>query len=160
MVPVGVDVGIRGGAHDELHRLFRHHEFHGQHVLVCAVLYDVQTVVAAHRQFALLVGQREVVVGVGNGRVDGVLIVVDDQVVEAVEPVALEHLGGRRPVVLAAFDVADVAVVVVGELVEADVQTVGGVELHHGQRLPVMVYHGLQRLHLRVVYNIFSCRRQ
>ena len=73
----------------------------------------MQAVVAAHLQPALVVGNLQLIVGIGNDGVDRLLMIVDDDGVESLEPVALKHLFGGRPVSLAALNGVGVAVVVV-----------------------------------------------
>ena len=73
----------------------------------------MQAIVATHLQPALAVGNLQLVVGVGNDGVDRLLMIVDDDGVEAFEPVALKHIFRGRPVCLAALNGIGVAVVVV-----------------------------------------------
>ena len=73
----------------------------------------MQAVVAAHLQPALVVGNLQLVVGVRNDGVDRLLMIVDDDSVESLEPIALKHLFRGCPVSLAALNGVGVAVVVV-----------------------------------------------
>ncbi len=89
---VRVYIGIGGGAHAELHVLLGNHKLGHQHLAVVIVLIKhMQAVVAAHLKAAAVVGQLQLVVGVGDDGVAGVLVIVDGVAVEALEPVALKH---------------------------------------------------------------------
>jgi hypothetical protein len=59
--------------------------------------------------------------GVQDGGIDGVLVVVDRFIVEAAQPVTLKDIFRYTPVCLAVVEVADETMIVVGELVETDV---------------------------------------
>ena len=110
---IGVDVGIRGDSDRESHRLFRHHKLHRGDILILSVLHDVQAVVAAHDQPTSVVGNLQIVVGIGNGGVDAALILFDHIVVEPLQPVTLKEFLRGGPVSLTAFQTIHVAMIVV-----------------------------------------------
>ena len=70
--------------------------------------------------------------GVGHGGVERTCVVVDRQSVESLQPIALEHILRCLPVGLAAFYLVDIAVVVVRELIEPDVQHIVSCQVHNG----------------------------
>ena len=112
---VGINIGIGGGTETKLHALLGHHEFGYQHLAVVIVFVEhMQAVIAAHLELATVVGQLQLVVGVGNDGVAGVFVVVDGVAVESCQPIALEDALAGGPVGLAMFQLVDVTVVIVG----------------------------------------------
>ena len=86
----------------------------------------MQTVVAAHPQATALIGDMQMVMGIGHRSVHGVLVIVDGVVVESLQPVALKDLPGSGPVGLTVFHLIYISMVVVREFVEGDVQHIIG----------------------------------
>ena len=146
MAVVKVDVGIRRSFHSYGHQWFYYIELNLQHAFVVFVLVvNGQTVVAAHLQAALLVGNGKLVVGVEHRGVDAVDIVLDGIAVEALQPFALKQVVRGCPVGLAVFQPVDEAVVVVRQLVEADQHPVAASQFHDGTIHPVAVDDACQR---------------
>ena len=130
---VGVDVGIRGDSHRQSHRLFRYHKLHRGDILILSIFCDVQSVVAAQSQTASVGGNLQLVVGIGYGGVDTPLIMLNHIAVEAFEPVTLEELLRGGPVCFAMFQTIHIAMIVMRQFVEADIQHIIPLELHHGR---------------------------
>ena len=70
----------------------------------------------------MLVGNLHLVVGVEDGSVDGVGVIVNGHVVESLQPVTLKQLVAGRPVGIAWLQLVDKPPVSVRQLVEANVQ--------------------------------------
>ena len=91
---VHVDVGVGGHGETDIHHGLHHIEIHFSHGFMTGILVvDGEAIVATHADAALLVGNTESVVGIADGGVERVLIVVDRVVVEPLQPVALENVG-------------------------------------------------------------------
>jgi hypothetical protein len=71
------------------------------------------------------------------------LEILNDIVVEALKPIALEKLLRWRPVSLAMFEAIDVTMIVVGELIESDVENIVSMKTHHTGGKPILVDHSL-----------------
>ena len=146
MTGVDVDFGIGANIHANAHQRLQHPDFHDGGILLSLVVDDVQTVVATHANVGLPVGETKGVVGIEYCGVERVLVVLDRQVVDALKPFALEEIGVRGPVGIARFQMVDKAVIVVRQLVEADMQAVGTSQFDDRQRLEVIVGNDLQTL--------------
>ena len=156
----GVYVGIARGAHAELHLLLGNHKLGHKHLAVVVVfIKHMQTVVAADLQAATRIWQLQLVVGVGDDGVGGVLVVVDGVAIESSEPIALENALGGSPVGLTMLKLIDVAMEVVRELVERHGEHIVRVEPHDGWGEPVAVYHHLQRLNIGIIDAAFGKAR-
>ena len=116
----------------------------------------MQAIVAADLQATARIGQLQLVVGVGDDGVGGVLVIVDGVAIESREPVALKDTLRGRPVGLAMLKPINVSVVIVRELVERHVKHIVRVEAHDGRSQPVAVNHHLQRLYIGVVDTAFG----
>ena len=118
-----VDIGVIGDVHGNTHARLHHHETGDEHgrLIVVVLVVDRNAVVAAHLQSAALVGNLQLVVGVEHIGVDGLLQVVEWLcVVEAVDVVGGEDIFRHRPIAFTMFHAVDVAMVLMGEVVEAD----------------------------------------
>ena len=62
-----------------------------------------KSVVATHFQFALLIGNVELVVGIEHGGVDGITIIVYGIIVETVKPVTFKNIIRGAPIGFAMF---------------------------------------------------------
>ena len=153
MTLIEVDIGIGGGLERERHLLLAHHEVDSSHEAVVIVgIENTEAIVAAELQTTQGIGQLELVMGVRHDGVERGLGVVDDEVVEALEPVALEHFGGRLPVGLMARHMTHVAMIGVGELVEADVEHIVGIQTKDGRiRQPILTHHSLEGFYLCII---------
>jgi hypothetical protein len=72
------------------------------------------------------------------------LEILNDIVVEALKPIALEKFLRGRPVSFAMFKAIDVTMVVVGEFVKVDVEYIIAMKTHHTGGEPIMVDHSLK----------------
>ena len=80
----GVDIGVRGAAQAQAHTLLGNHKLGYQYLAVVVVLVqNIQAIVATHQQLAAVVGQLQLVVGVGYDGVYGVCVILDGVAVEA-----------------------------------------------------------------------------
>ena len=75
-------------------------------------------------------------------------MIVDHDGIEALEPVALEKALGWCPVCFAAFEGVGLAMVVVREFIEGDVQDIIRPQPQDGRRHKILIDHSLQRLDL------------
>ena len=116
----------------------------------------MQAIVAADLKAAARIWQLQLVVGVGDDGVGGVLVIVDGVAIESREPIALENALGRSPVGLTMLKLIDVAMIVVRELIERHGEHIVRVETHDGWGKPVIVYHHLQRLYIGVIDAAFG----
>jgi len=91
----------------------RHHELHTGQLLLLFIVDDIEAVVATHLQSALVVGNLQLVVGIGDDGVDGWLMIINHDGIEACQPVALEDILCWCPVGFAAFEDIGIAMVVV-----------------------------------------------
>ena len=111
MTLVDIDISIGGDAHLYRHQWVNHIKLNIQHFLVTHILIiDTQAVVATHPYLTLSVRDVELVMGIADCRVQGVLIVIDGIVVESFQPVTLKDICRFRPVSLATGDMTDIAV--------------------------------------------------
>ena len=147
LVPVvHVDVGVGNDAEPHPHHGFHHHEASREgHVVLIVAVIDHELVVAAHLHAALRVGQTQPGVRVEGVGVDGLGNVVDGvALAEALAVVAGEELVRWSPVGLTMDELVAVAGIVVGEVVEGDVEGRGAVKVDHGHGQPVVAGHNLQ----------------
>ena len=111
MAVVDVDVGVTGDAEAHFHAWFHNHETRREHGLAVVVLVvHRDAVIAAEPWRALVVGQREGIVGVERVGVDGLFGIVDGVACgKAVDEVALKELLRRGPVSLAVLYLVAIA---------------------------------------------------
>ena len=153
----GVYIGIARGAHAELHLLLGNHKLGHKHLAVVIVLIKhMQAVVAANLKAAARIWQLQLIVGVGDDGVSGVLVIVDGVAIESREPIALENALGGSPVSLTMLKLIDVAMIVVRELIERQGEHIVRVESHDGWGKPIVVHHHLQRLYIGIIDAAFG----
>ena len=155
MAVVGVDVGVAGDGGGEGHAGLDDAEAgdgYGRGLSpTLFIQIDLYAVVARDLELYVVVGEVEAVVGVEHGGVEGVFVVLDGLVVEAVHVVDLKEVGGG-PVGIAVHNAVDEAVVVVREVVEGDAYPVIGTEGDDIVEQPVVVDYGLQGMNHGVIY--------
>ena len=140
--------------------MFGDHKFHRGYYFAGIVVNDSKTVIAAKFQATTFVGNGELVVRIRHGSVNGAFEVFDNNIIETLKPVSFEEFFRVVPVSLTVYEAIGVAVVIVREFVEANVQMVVTVETHDGWREPILIDNGLQRLDLRVVDLVLGCQSQ
>ena len=92
MAVIVIDIRIRRHVEAYVHSLLDDIEFYLHHFLVAFVFVNNgYAVVAAHLQFAAVVRNVELVVCIGQGSIDAVLIILDGIVIESFQPIALEE---------------------------------------------------------------------
>ena len=143
---VDVDIGIGADIHADAHQRLQHSDFHNGRILLCVVVDDMEAIVAALANIGLTVREAESVVGIEHRGVERVLVVLDGQVVDTLQPFALEEVVVGSPVGVAGFQMTGKAMIVVRQLIETDLQAVGTSQFDDGQRLKVIVGNDLQAL--------------
>ena len=144
MTRIEVDVCIRRRLHEERHLLFCYHKLHTGQLLLLFVVDDIQAVVTTHLQTTLVVGNLQLVVGIGDDGVDGWLMIFDHDGIEAFEPVALKNTLSWCPVCFTAFEGVGIAMVVVREFIEGDVQDIIRPQPEDSRRHEILIDDSLQ----------------
>lgn len=121
---------------------------------VLSLFVEEHTVVAAHPQTGLFVGEGNAVVGVELDGVETGLIVLHRLVVVALQEIAFENALRGCPVGLAVLDVVDVAVVFVAHLVPTYLDVLELAHLQDGWKERIVIYDGLESPYLLVVDDV------
>ena len=144
---VEVDVGLGAHLAADVDHPFADHEAHLQESIVGVILrIDFQQVVAGDGETEVAVGQRDGIMDVVGGSGVGEFVVLHVGEVEPVEHFAVDQRRGR-PVGVAMIDAVTQVVALLGEDVEADLETVGRIERDDGRSQPVAFYRYCQGLH-------------
>jgi hypothetical protein len=86
----------------------------------------------------------------------GVLPVIDEEVVEAVEIIQLKDIG-RGAVGIAVRHTACIPVISMRHLVKREMKHIVGTEYHHRRHTPLVIEHHLGRMHRRHMRHTELC---
>ena len=156
MLLVDVDVRIRRISDGNLHLWLYYHKAGGEYlsavligsfillvVRLRIVIIDGELVVSAHGDVAVLVGDCEAIVGIKMVGVERLLDVVDGLLlVPSLQIVGLEESLSYLPVGIAMFYPVGVSMIIVGHVIEVDVDGLP-VQQSDGKGLPVGARHHL-----------------
>lgn len=145
MSAVDVAVGVGGNTEADAHARFYDHEASAEHRFVVVVLVvDRHAVVSAELEAAFLVRQTERVVGIELVGVDGFFKVVNGIALgKAFAEIADKEFFRSTPIGLAVLEGIGVTMILVGEVIEADVDRLS-TKCGDRRREPVVASYNLQ----------------
>ena len=150
---VDVDVGVGSVSDRHLHLRVYHHEARRKQRASIAriVVKDLQTVVAAHFDAAVGIGNRQTIMGVEMVGVERLLVVLYHPIaIEACDKVTVEKSLRDIPVRIAMFYLVNITAILMGHVVEGDVDGIA-IQGGDGHGKPVVTRHNLQGADVRIV---------